>query len=124
MVEAVWQKPEMPKPAPRENDLSRKLDAVSWGLFFIWVGVALFLALGLGAGLIGVGVITLGAQLARKAFGLTFEGFWLVAGLAFLGGGVWALLGFGWALVPVLLVLVGAAIIVAGVRPTRPPAAP
>lgn len=92
------------------------LEAVGWGAFFIWVGVALLLGLSLSIGLVGVGVITLGVQLARKAFRLPLEGFWVVAGLAFLVGGTWGLLGLSGGLIPVALVAIGALILVSGFR--------
>lgn len=42
------------------KELHRKLDAVGWGLFFIWIGIALLTDVGWGIGLIGVGVLILG----------------------------------------------------------------
>lgn len=50
-------------------DLDRKLDAVGWGLFFVWIGVALLLEVGWGIGLLGVGIITLGGQAGRRCLG-------------------------------------------------------
>lgn len=38
----------------------RTLDAVGWGLFFIWIGIAILIDVGWGIGLIGVGVLILG----------------------------------------------------------------
>ena len=48
--------------AVNRSPLDKKLEAVGWGLFFIWVGTALFAHIGWGAGLLGVGIITLGAS--------------------------------------------------------------
>ncbi len=42
------------------------LDAVGWGLFFIWIGVAFLADLGWGVGLIGVGVIIIGTSAAGR----------------------------------------------------------
>jgi hypothetical protein len=53
------------KTAQRKK-LDRKLDAVGWGLFFIWIGVAVLADVGWGVGLIGVGLIILGALVARE----------------------------------------------------------
>ena len=50
----------------RGKKLDRKLDAVGWGLFFIWIGVAVLTDVGWGVGLIGVGFIILGALVARE----------------------------------------------------------
>jgi hypothetical protein len=53
------------KTAQRKK-LDRKLDAVGWGLFFIWIGVAVLADVGWGVGLIGVGLIILGGLAARE----------------------------------------------------------
>jgi hypothetical protein len=94
------------------HPLSRKLSAVSWGLFFIWVGIALIAHVGWGAGLLGVGIITLGTQVARKYFGLKLEGFWVVVGLFFVLGGVWELLHVQLGFLPFLCIAVGIALLV------------
>jgi hypothetical protein len=46
--------------------LDRKLDAVGWGLFFIWIGIAILADVGWGVGLIGVGTIILGSLVVRE----------------------------------------------------------
>ena len=46
----------------------KKLEAVGWGLFFIWIGIAFLTDIGFPVGLFGVGIITLGSQAARKYF--------------------------------------------------------
>jgi len=92
--------------------LTKKLSAISWGLFFIWVGISLITHVGWGMGLLGVGIITLGTQVARKYFGLKLEGFWVVVGFFFVLGGVWALLHVRLGLLPFLCVAVGVALLV------------
>jgi hypothetical protein len=94
------------------RDLANKLDAVGWGLFFIWVGVAFLADVAIGVGLLGVGVITLGMQAVRKYFQLDFEGFWLVVGLFFLAGGLWELFAVELPLVPILLIVAGLVLLV------------
>jgi hypothetical protein len=74
-------------------DLERKVDAAGWGVFFVWMGIALLADVGWGVGLLGVGIITLGGQLARRHFDVGLDGFWVVVGLLFLAGGVWELAG-------------------------------
>ena len=64
---------------------ARRVDAAAWGLLFVWVGVALIAHLGWGLGLLGVGAITLGVQLARKYLGLSAEPFWIAVGFLFVG---------------------------------------
>ncbi len=72
--------------------LVTKLDAVGWGLFLIWIGIAFLADVGWGVGLLGVGVIAIGSQLARKYFGIRIEWFGLVIGIAFVVCGAWELL--------------------------------
>jgi hypothetical protein len=103
-------------PATNTLVVAHKLDAAAWGLFFIWVGVALIAHIGWGLGLLGVGVITLGGQLARKYFSLTVERFWVVVGLLFVLGGVWELLGLQFSLVPILLIVAGVALLLSAMR--------
>lgn len=95
----------------RSRGIAGRLDAIGWGAFFIWVGVALLADVGWGPALLGIGLITLGGQLARWLYGLPLEGFWLVVGSAFMLGGVWQLLDVTLPLLPVLLVLAGAALV-------------
>ena len=75
----------------KRSSLNKKLDAAAWGLFFIWTGTAFLAHVGWGAGLLGVGMITLGAQVARRYFALKLEGFWVVVGFLFTVGGIWKL---------------------------------
>jgi hypothetical protein len=106
----------------RGEDLADKIDAIGWGLFFIWVGIAFLSDVNFGVGLLVVGVITLGAQAARKYFGLSLEGFWVVAGLFFTAGGLWELVNIKQSLVPILLIIVGVLLIlpvIMGKRPLR-----
>jgi len=90
-------------------DTEKKLAAVGWGLFFLWVGLALLTGVPTGAGLFVVGVITLGIQVARTSFGLALEGFWLLVGILFVLGGLGAAFQVNVPIVP--LVLVGAGLL-------------
>ncbi len=92
--------------------LHKKLDAAGWGLFFIWVGIALVAHVGWGAGRLGVGIIILGAQLTRNYFGLKLEGFWVVAGSFFVLGGVWKLFNVPYDLMPILCIVAGVFLLV------------
>jgi hypothetical protein len=103
-------------PAGNTLVVAHKLDAVAWGLFFVWVGIALIANIGWGLGLLGVGVITLGGQVARKYFGLAVERFWLVVALFFVLGGVWELLGLQFSLVPIMLIVAGMALLFSAMR--------
>ena len=96
----------------RSGGLAQKVDVAGWGLFFIWVGVALMMDFSWGVGLLGVAVITLGGQAVRKYFGLALEKFWIVCGLLFLVGGIWELYRVEVSLVPILLIVAGGALLV------------
>ena len=111
MSEESMKKGEGPKTDQR-NEVARKLGAVGWSLFFIWIGVALLMKVDVGIGLLGVGVITLGAQAARKYFNLKLEGFWVVVGLVFVIGGIWALFEPKLPLLPIVLIVAGLALLV------------
>jgi len=84
-----------------------KLDGIAWGLFFLWIGIAFLANLGWGAGLLGIGVIILGGQLARKSIGFGFEMFWVLVGVLFLLGGIWDLLSVRVSLAPIVCIVAG-----------------
>jgi hypothetical protein len=50
-----------------------RIDASGWGLFFLWVGVALVASVGWGIAILGTGVISLGVQFARRVSGLPVD---------------------------------------------------
>ncbi len=87
----------------------KQLDAGVWGVFFLWIGISLLAHLPWGVWLLGVGVITLGAQFARKLLDLRLDVFWLVAGALFLLGGLSEIAPFGmsFAIIPVLCIVAG-----------------
>jgi hypothetical protein len=102
--------------ATRKRRAAQKLEAASWGVFFIWVGICFLMDVGWGIGLLGVGLITLGGQVGRQFFGLPLEGCWVVMGLFFLLGGIWDLAKIEISLVSVALVVVGAVLVLSAVR--------
>ncbi len=118
MSEVEMSNPEATDQANRAV-LAKKLDTAGWALFFIWVGIALLTDVGWGVGLLGVGVITLGEQAARRYFKLRLEGFWIVVGVLFVVGGVWQLFEVQLSLVPILLIVAGAALLVSILRRSR-----
>jgi hypothetical protein len=107
------EKTSVPRP---ERGIAQTIDAVGWGLFFAWVGLALLIELSWGLGLLGVGVITLGGQAARRYYGLKLEGFWVAVGVLFTLGGVWESLDVEVSLVPIVLILAGAALLLSALR--------
>lgn len=96
-----------------------RLGAISWGVFFVWIGVAIAAKLGFGIALVGVGVITVGAQLARWAVHLPIERFWLVVGSLFMAAGVWPLLNLGVSFAPVVFMAIGVLIAAGGLGKKR-----
>ncbi|NIO04133.1 MAG: hypothetical protein GTN74_05820 [Proteobacteria bacterium] len=115
MAEEDTKKSEELKTTERSK-LANKLSTAGWGLFFIWIGIVLLMKLDTGIGLLGVGIITLGMQAARKYFNLNLEGFWVVVGLFFVVGGLWELFEAKLPLFPFLLIVVGLALLVSIVR--------
>jgi len=100
----------------RTNETAGKLDAVGWGLFFLWVGTAFLLDVGWGIGLLGVGVLTLALQLVRRGFGVEVEGFWLLVGGALTLVAVWELAAVQLALGPIVLIAFGMMVLVWALR--------
>ncbi len=99
--------------------LAKKLDVTGWGLFFIWIGIAFLANFGFAIGLLGVGVITLGGQIARKYFNLKAEGFWIVVGLLFVISGIWELLQIKLSLVPILIIVAGVVMLISALWDKR-----
>ena len=94
-------------PAPSHGGIAERLDAIGWAFFFVWVGAALLLDVGWGLGLLGIGIIALGEQAARRFNGLKVEGFWIVVGCLFLLGGLSEILDVELPLLPILLIGAG-----------------
>lgn len=98
--------------------LTRMLDTVGWGVFFIWAGIVFLANAGWGVGLLGTGIILLGAQGARSFFSLTVNRFGLMLGIFFAMAGIFRLFDIhldktpipAWTL-PVLLIVLGVAIL-------------
>ena len=84
-----------------------KLDAIAWGLFFLWIGIAFLANLGWGLGLLGIGIIIVGGQIGRKTIGFAFEMFWVLVGVLFVLGGIWDLLSVRVSLTPIVCIVAG-----------------
>ena len=94
------------------HNRSRKLDAIGWALFFIWVGVAWIANVGFGIGLLGVALIILGMQAIRRLLGINLEFFWIIVGIGFGIGGLWEYLDVQTPLAPIVLIIAGIALLV------------
>ena len=94
------------------HDRTSRFDAVGWALFFIWVGIAWLADVGLGIGLLGVAAITLGMQAVRKSAGVPVERFWILVGIGFAVAGLWQWLDIQLPLAPIVLIVIGLALLV------------
>jgi hypothetical protein len=107
--------------------LVKKLEAVVCGVFLIWIGIAFLAHVGWGAGLLGVGAIALGAQLARKYLGVPADRFGLAVGIIFAVWGVWMLLRIrldatpiAVSPFPIVFIVAGIVLFVSALRRKRP----
>ena len=104
-----------------ERALGGRIDAAAWGVFFVWVGIALLAHVGWGVGLIGVGVITIGAQAWRKHVGVSVERFSVIIGVFFVIAGIWSLFGLRVDVVPLLLIVAGCGLLLSTWRTRHAP---
>ena len=66
-----------------------RIDAVLWGLFFVWMGtILLWQDMPKGLGSVGIGVLVLGGAVVRWAMGASVSVYWLVIGLVFIMAGI------------------------------------
>ena len=84
-----------------------RLDGIAGGLFFLWAGMALLADVGWGIGLLGVGIVIAGGQVARKSIAAGFEMFWVLVGMLFLLSGVWELFSIRVGLTPIVCIVAG-----------------
>lgn len=92
---------------PVKGEHARRIDSAAWAAFFIWIGVSVLAAIGLGWFLAGLAIIVLGSQVALKRAGEKVDGLWLVCGTVFLAAGTWEILDLEWPLAPILVILLG-----------------
>src|ERR1700746_1121353 len=99
-----------------KSDLARHLDSIAWAAFFIWIGIAMLVAMSWGWFLVGLGILILTAQLARLQMNIKIEGFWVACGAVFLIGGLWTVLNLSsWPLAPIVLILLGVVVLGKGI---------
>ena len=109
--------------AARKEDLRKRLDAVAWGLLLIMIGVIWLLPerrLPQHAWLIGVGVILLGLNVVRRLSGIKVSGFTVVLGVLAVALGISDYYGLQPPVIPIALVVIGAAILGGAVARRRP----
>jgi len=84
----IMEKGQVGRDAP---DKAALIESAGWGLFFIWIGVALLADVGWGLALVGMGVISLGSQGVRRLSALKVDGWSMVIGtcLVLTGLAIW-----------------------------------
>jgi hypothetical protein len=101
------------------GDIARKVDAVGWGVFFVWIGAVLQQDISAGWTLTVIGLIMMGVQIARIGFGLKLEGFWILVAGCFLVGGVGQMVKAQIHFVPFFLIVAGIVVILTTLWPAR-----
>lgn len=99
-----------------DESFARQLDAVSWGLFIIWIGVAILLGVGWSWGLLGVAAVILGGAVIRWFKGLPIEWFWVAVGLMLLACAVWEFFAVSLPLIPFLIIGFGVVVLTRAFR--------
>ena len=95
-----------------KSELTGHLDSMARAIFIIWIGIAMLVAIPWGWFLVGLGILILAAQLARLQMNIKIEGFRVAWGAVFLIGGLWTIFILAsWQLVPVVLILLGVALL-------------
>lgn len=100
-----------------DHERTSKFEAIGWALFFIWIGIAWLVDVGMGIGLLGVAAITLGVQALRYVFNVRVEGFWVMVGFGFAIAGFWQWLDIRLPLAPFIFIAVGVALFIGKVWP-------
>lgn len=104
--------------AARKQDLNKRLETVGWGLFLIMLGgFALVKGVPEGTWLIGAGLIMLGLNATRLLLGIRVSWFTLILGTIALLSGLSSVLGVDIPVGPLLIILIGLAIIVRALQP-------
>ena len=105
---------------PVRRELNHRLETVSWGLFLIMLGgFALLKSFPEGTWLIGAGVIMLGLNAVRLLLGIRVSGFTVILGTVALLSGLGSVYGIRIPVGPLLIILVGLAIIVRALDRSR-----
>ncbi|MFA4873846.1 MAG: hypothetical protein WC956_06665 [bacterium] len=94
--------------ACRRSARSQRIDAVCWGLFFIWIGCILMVkGMPRGVGSFGVGAIVLGGAVVRHFLHVTVSTFWIIIGTVFVLAGAGEMLALDLPLLPAALIICG-----------------
>lgn len=92
----------------RRSRRGKRLDAIGWALFFIWIGITLLVkSLPAGAGALGLGAIVLFGTIARLVLGVSVSFFWIIIGVLFLLAGIGEVKAIDLPLLPIALIVCG-----------------
>jgi cytosine/uracil/thiamine/allantoin permease len=105
---------------PAKHELNRRLESISWGLFLIMLGgFALLKSVPEGTWLVGAGVIMLGLNALRLLFGIRIGWTTVILGTVALLSGLGSVYGVSIPVGPLLVVLIGLAIILRALDRSR-----
>ena len=104
--------------------MNRNIETLAWGALFVWWGITLLIKFPAGVGLLGVGLILIGANAVRYFQGIRINGFSACIGVLAL---VWSGLELAGTILPfelpvfaILLIALGATVV--GLEFVRPAA--
>lgn len=105
---------------PAKHELNRRLESISWGLFLVMLGgFALLRSVPEGTWLVGAGVIMLGLNAVRLVTGIRVSWFTVILGTIALCSGLGSVYGVSIPVGPLLIILIGLAIIVRALDRSR-----
>ncbi len=93
------------------SSFARSIDSVGWALFFMWIGIALLASFSWTVSLVGTAVIILAVQAILAFRGERLDVFMAAVGVVLLIGAVADVYGSPWSLFPVLLIVIGIAML-------------
>lgn len=95
---------------------ARSIDSIGWGLFFMWVGVALLASFSWSVSLIGTAAIILLTQGVLFLRGHRMDIFMTAVGIVLLVGAATDVYDSLWSLFPAMLIVVGIAMLADALR--------
>ena len=105
--------------------ISDRVDTIGWGLLFVAIGaVSLMPAMPDGAWLIAAGIVLLGASAVRAWMGLGAYGTTIIVGVVALSAGIFTVAGLTTEVGPLVLIVLGLALVVGAYRSQRSDVAP
>ncbi len=105
---------------PAKHELNRRLESISWGFFLIMLGgFALLKSVPEGTWLVGAGIIMLGLNALRLLLGIRIGWTTVILGTVALLSGLGSVYGVSIPVGPLLVILIGLAIILRALDRSR-----